>query len=104
MQETQVWSLIWEDTTFQEATKPMHHSYGACALEPKNHNYWTLVPQVLKTSHPSACAQQQEKPRQWKVCVLQLESNPSSLWLEKSLHSNEDQAQQKKKINKIFKK
>ena len=38
MQETQVWSLIWEDSMSQGAAKPVHHSYWACALEPK---IWT---------------------------------------------------------------
>ena len=29
-------------------TKPMGHSYWACALKPGNHNYWTYVSQLLK--------------------------------------------------------
>ena len=39
MQETQVQSLIQEDPTYLKATKPVHHNYWACALEPRNHNY-----------------------------------------------------------------
>ena len=33
MQETQVWSLVWEDPISLEVTKPMHHNYWACTLE-----------------------------------------------------------------------
>ena len=32
-------SLVWEDHTCHGATKPMHHNYRACALEPASHNY-----------------------------------------------------------------
>ena len=32
MQGTWVGSLVWEDPTGCRATKPVHHSYGACAL------------------------------------------------------------------------
>ena len=34
MQETWVWSLIREDPTCHGATKPMCHTYSACALVP----------------------------------------------------------------------
>ena len=46
-----VWSLVWEDPTCHEATKPMHHNYWACALELMSHNYWARVPQLLKPAH-----------------------------------------------------
>ena len=39
VQETRVWALVWEDPTCRRATKPMHHNYWACALEPASHNY-----------------------------------------------------------------
>ena len=42
------------------ATKPLHHNYWACAPEPP-------TPQLLKPTHPRACAVQQEKPPQWEV-------------------------------------
>ena len=51
MQETWVWSLILEDTTCCRATKPEHHSYWACALEPGS-KYWTHVLQLRKPTHP----------------------------------------------------
>ena len=70
MQETWVQTLIWEDHTCHGATKPMHHSYGAGALEP-----WE--PQPLKPVHPRTSALQQEKPRQWEACTLPLESSPA---------------------------
>ena len=84
MQETQVWSLVWEDPTCSGATKPMCHNYGACALEPGSHNYWAHMLQLLKPVCPKAHALQQEKPPQWEACVPQLEKSPSS---------NEDPAQ-----------
>ena len=40
MQGTQVQSLVWEDPTGCGATKPTHHSYWVCALEPGNRNCW----------------------------------------------------------------
>ena len=51
MQGTWVWALVWEDPTCCGATKPMHHNYWACALEPASQNYWTYVPQLLKSRH-----------------------------------------------------
>ena len=48
MQGTLVQSLVPEDLTRCSATKPMHHNYGACALEPRNCKHWclrTLEPQ-----------------------------------------------------------
>ena len=49
-QESQAWSLVWEDPTCLRATKPGHHNYWACAVEP--------------------CAPQQEKSPQWEACAL----------------------------------
>ena len=48
MHGTQVRALVWEDPTCREATKPMHHNYWACTLEPASHNYWAHVLQLLK--------------------------------------------------------
>ena len=39
MQGTQVHALFREDPTCRGATKPVHHDYRACALEPTSHNY-----------------------------------------------------------------
>ena len=33
--------LVWEDLSCHGAAKPMHHIW-ACALEPRNHNHWSL--------------------------------------------------------------
>ena len=48
VQETWGQSLIWEDPTCHRASKPVHHNYWACALEPAGttaelmrHNYWS---------------------------------------------------------------
>ena len=48
MQGTRVWSLVWEDPTCHGGTKPVRHSYWACALQPASHNYLAYVPQLLK--------------------------------------------------------
>ena len=39
-------SLNLEDPSCQRTTKPTHHNYWACALEPGNCNYWS--PHALK--------------------------------------------------------
>ena len=44
--QMRVQSLVQEDLTYHETTKPMHHNYWA--LELRNCNYWTHVPQLLK--------------------------------------------------------
>ena len=48
MQGARVRSLVWEDPTCREATKPVRHNYWACTLELASHNYWACVPQLLK--------------------------------------------------------
>ena len=72
MQETRVWSLIWED--------PMPQSNWAC------------VPQLFSLCS-KAHALKQEKPLQWEAHALKLEE---------SVCSNKDPAQPKIKINKII--
>ena len=43
VKETQVQSLVQENSTGLRATKPMCHNYWACAPEPRSHNYWVHV-------------------------------------------------------------
>ena len=95
MQETQVWSLIWEDPTCCRAPKPRHNNYWACALEPGSCNYWAWAPLLLKPEYPRAYALQPEKPPQWEAQALQPESSPCSPQLEKSPHSSKNPAQPK---------
>ena len=52
-----------KDPTCHEATKPVRHNYGACTLEPAIHNYWALVPQLLKLTCPGAHTPQLLSPR-----------------------------------------
>ena len=73
MQETWVRSLVLEDPTCLGATKPVYHSYWACALEPRSHNFWSLCglePMFCnKRSHCTATtlAATREKPVQhWR--------------------------------------
>ena len=48
MQETQVWSLVWEDPTWHRATQSVCRNCWVCPLEPGSHNYWAHVLQLLK--------------------------------------------------------
>ena len=85
MQGTRVQSLVREDPTHHRATKPVHRSYWACALEPTSHNYWSpratateahepqlsLRATATESHVPRAHALQQEKPPQWEARALQ---------------------------------
>ena len=64
-----------EDPIYCRATKPVHHNYWAHAL-------------------------QQEKPRQWKACALQLESSPLLSPSKECPCSNKDPGQAK--INQVI--
>ena len=77
-QGTPVWSLVWEHPPGCGATKPVHHSYWACALEPSSRNYWAQMPQLVKLMRSRACAAQQVKPLPSEACILQLEKSPCS--------------------------
>ena len=51
MQGTRVWALVREDPICRRATKPVHHNYWGCALEPASHNYRARTLQLLKPMH-----------------------------------------------------
>ena len=72
MQGTLVQSLVLEDSKCHGTTKPIRHK---C---------WAHAPQLLKPTHPTARAWQQEKPLQWEACIRPLQSSPCSLQLEKA--------------------
>ena len=64
-QETRVRALVLD--TCRRATKPVHHNYWACALEPAGPSYWAREPQLLKPAHlePVLCnkrSHRSEKP------------------------------------------
>ena len=63
-----------------------------------DHNYWAHVPLLLKPKCPRAHALQQEEPPQWEAHVLQIESSPHSLQLDKAhlqqLRSSTDKKKQ----------
>ena len=101
MQETQVRSLVWEDPTCHRATKPMHHNYWACTLEPEDHNYWAHMPQLPPCMRSRAWAPQQEKPAQREALASQLERRPRSPQLEKAHTATETQYAKNKEINKM---
>jgi len=68
MKKTWIRSLVQEDPTYHGSTKPLHHSYWACALEPGRRNYWS--PHALDspcsteeaTTMRSPCATTREEP------------------------------------------
>ena len=69
-QGTWVWTLVREDPTYHQATKPVGHNYWACALEPVSHNYWAWVPQLLKPTRLEPVlhnkrSHRNEKPVHW---------------------------------------
>ena len=81
MQVTWVQSLVWEDPTCLGATKPVSHNCWACALGPRNGNYWaqklhywspcTLEPVLITretTSVRTPCTATQSTPhaQQWR--------------------------------------
>ena len=91
MQGTRVRAVVREDPTCYGATKPLHHNYWACALEPTSHNYWNpratttepachnyLSPCATTEAHaPRAHALQQEKPPQCEARAPQRRVAPS---------------------------
>ena len=77
MQGTQVRALVREDPTCRGATKTMHHSYWACALEPVSHNYWSLRATTTEACAPRVRAPQQEKPLQWEARAPQRRVAPA---------------------------
>ena len=86
MQETQVQSLIWEDPTCFAAAKPVHHSYRACAPEPRDCSYRGLrVPEPVLHDR----SHRNEKP------VYHSWSDPRLPQSEKNPGSKEDSAQLK---------
>ena len=65
MQGMWVWSLVWEDSTYRGAAKPVYHNYRVRALAP------------MKPACPRASASQQEKPPQWEACAQQWRVAPT---------------------------
>ena len=61
-----------------------------------------LRPCAAATEAHAPRALQQEKPRWWGDCARQLENSPCWLQLEKSLHSNKDEAQPKTEQIELF--
>ena len=52
--------MIWEDPTCHGATKPVHHNYRGCVLEPGSHSYRAHVIQLLQPVHHRDRALQRE--------------------------------------------
>ena len=80
MQETRIWSLVWEDLKSHRATKPVYHNYWASTLEPVSCNYWAHVPR--------AYALQQEKLLQGEAQAPQQRVTPA-LRNQKKAHSQQ---------------
>ena len=88
MQGTQIPSLVWEDSTNLGLTKPMHHNFWACALEPKSHNHQACVPQLEHTEAlcPRALELQLLKP----VLLEPVLHNNRSHRSDKPIHHNQE--------------
>ena len=82
MQGTRVRALVWEDPTCRGATRPVSHSYWACAS--------------------GARAPQRERPRQWEVHAPWWRVAPACRNWRKPSHRNKDPTQPN--INKLKKK
>ena len=72
-----------EDATYPEATKPRHHNYLACALEPRNRNCWAHVLQLLKPEHVKRMLHRREATAMRSLCPT-MKSSPYGLQLEKN--------------------
>ena len=57
-QKTQVRPLVWEDSTWHGATKPVRHNFWAPTVEPVSHSY--------RSRWAWSRALQQEEPLQWE--------------------------------------
>ena len=84
MRGTRVRAPVREDPTCRGATKPVHHNYWACSLEPACHNCWARKPQLLSPRATTtearalrACAPQQEKPLRWEARALRQRVAPA---------------------------
>ena len=81
-QGTWVQSLVWEDSTARGATKAVHHNCWAHTLESRVLAWRAATTKAhMSRSRPP----KQEKPPQGEAGVLQLESSPCSLQVEKAL-------------------
>ena len=120
MQGTRVRSLVQEDPTCCRATKPMHHNYWGCALEPASHNCWAHALQLLKPTPskahvpqllsphaatteahvPRVCAPQQETTTAMRSPCIATKSSPHSPQLEKArVQQRRPRCSQKQKKN-----
>ena len=61
MQETWVWSLVWEDPTCLGVAKPMHHSCWPVLRAPE--------PQLLKPANLQLCLTAREAPAVGSLCT-----------------------------------
>ena len=68
MQWTRVWPLVQGDPTCHRATKPMCHSYWACALEPESCSHWSLL--ILEPVLHKKRSHHSEKPAHYNQRVI----------------------------------
>ena len=76
LQETQVQSLVREDSTCCKVTAHVPHHW-TCALEPGSHNYWAHMPRALLPSRRSHC---NEEPMPHNQRGAPLTAARESLW------------------------
>ena len=104
MQETQVRSLIQEDSTCPGTPTPLCHNYWTCCLEPGKRNDWAHVLQLLKPASYIPPALQPEKPPQWEAHTPQPRSSPRLPQLEKACAQQQRPSPAKNKYNYFLRK
>ena len=67
-QWTLIWSLVWKDSTYHRATKPMHHNYWAPDLETAYRSCWSPCTRSLCSTRRRMHTTIKSSP-----CSLQLE-------------------------------
>ena len=70
---TQVWFLVWKDSTCRRTTTPLYH------------NYWAFAPQLLKPAHPRSYTLQEttawkaHKPQWWVAPLATVRESPCTV-------------------------
>ena len=103
VQETRFGSLVQEYSTCHKATKPVCHSYWACALEPPFCNYWAQVLQQLKPVYLEPALQNKRSHHSEKLTRHNYRVASIPTTSEKSPQSNETPVQPKIKWKTILK-
>ena len=103
VQGTQARSLVREDPKCRGATKPVHHNFWACALQPACRNYWARVLQLPKPKHLEPLLRNKREATAMRSPRTATKSSPCSPQVEKA-HAQQRRPKadkEKKKEKKI---